>query len=81
MDLSAYKLKTQKKKGTREQDLADQIFKYFNRRINFSRLMKIIQRCGYKAVWEIWSEVKQSNCNSPVGLFLWKCKNEKIEWT
>jgi hypothetical protein len=63
---------------TKEQELADQIFFYFKKEIKFATIMRFIKTKGYKAIYEIWNEVRHSKPKNAVSLFLWKVKNEKI---
>ncbi|MBN2197837.1 hypothetical protein JW698_01405 [Candidatus Wolfebacteria bacterium] len=73
------KIKLKKPKVfTKEQDLADEIFFYFNKEIEFATIMSFIKRKGYQAVYNIWNEVKHSKAKNEIALFFWKIKNEKI---
>jgi len=63
---------------TKEQELADTIYFYFKKQIKFPTLMSFIKGKGYKAIYEIWNEVRQSKPKNEVALFLWKVKNEKV---
>lgn len=65
---------------SREQELADQIWNYFGKKLPFPRIMKMISGNGYQAVYEIWNEVKNSDAKNHLSLFIWKIKNIKIQW-
>ncbi|MBI2591586.1 MAG: hypothetical protein HYW34_02830 [Candidatus Brennerbacteria bacterium] len=65
---------------SKEQALADEIWKFFNKELAFGRIMKLIQEKGYQATYTIYNEIKKSKPKKAVALFLWKVKNEKIIW-
>lgn len=65
---------------SKEQALADEIWKFFKKELTFARIMKIIKEKGYQATYIIYNEIKKSKPKKPVALFLWKIKNEKIIW-
>jgi len=69
-----------KKIYTREQELADQVWSYFGKRLPFARIMKMIKDKGYQEVYETWNEVKQSDAKDHLSLFIWKIKELKIKW-
>ena len=60
--------------------LADELYSYFNKQIAFSRLMRIIKTTGKQCVRELFEEVKKSEAENRLSLFLWKIKNTKIKW-
>lgn len=63
---------------TKDQELADTIYFYFKKQVKFAAIMNFIKTKGYRAIYEIWNDVKQSKPKNEVALFLWKVKNEKI---
>lgn len=63
---------------TKEQELADRIFFYFEKEIKFPTIMRFIKTKGYQAIYEIWNEVRHSKPKNKLSLFLWKVKNERI---
>ncbi len=65
---------------TREQELADQIYFYFNKKLKFSMIMKFIKTKGFQAIYEIWNEIKHSNPINRKSLFLWKVAQNKIQY-
>ena len=69
-----------KKIHSKEQALADEIWKFFKKELAFPRIMKIIQEKGYQATYIIYNEIKKSKPKNNIALFLWKVKNEKIKW-
>lgn len=69
-----------KKIFSKEQALADEIWKFFNKELAFPRIMKIIKDKGYQATYIIYNEVKKTAAKNRVALFLWKIKNEEIKW-
>ena len=74
-------MKDQVKKNkifTKNQELADQIYLYFEKRLKFPRIMAIIKQKGYQAIYEIFNEVKHSDAENKISLFIWKVKKEKI---
>ena len=65
---------------TKEQDLANQIYDYFNKELKFGFIMNKIKTKGYQFIYEIWNEVKQSNPKKAISLFMWKIGNTKINF-
>lgn len=63
---------------TKEQELADTIFFHFKKQIKFAAIMSFIKTKGYRAIYEIWNEVRQSKPKNEVALFLWRVKNERV---
>jgi len=59
---------------SKEQALADEIWRYFGKKISFGFLSRVIFEKGFQPVYESFFEVKQSNARSLKGLFLWKIK-------
>lgn len=57
---------------TKEQVLADEIWNYFGKKLPFARIMKIIKTNGHQKVYESWNEVRQSDFQNPLSLFIWK---------
>jgi len=79
MDLSNYKI-NKSRVYTKEQELADQIYFYFGKKIKFPMIMRFIKTKGYQAIYEIWQEVKNSNPLNRESLFLWKVGQSKINY-
>jgi len=63
---------------TREQELADQIYFYFGKKINFPLIIKSIKNKGYQAIFEAWQEVKKADCQDKIKLFMWKLGQNKV---
>lgn len=78
--LQKLKTRVNKRIKTREQALADTLYEFFGRKLEFKVIMGIIRNKGYQAVREIFGEVKQAKAKNPVALFLWFVKREKVEW-
>jgi len=57
--------------------LADEIKQLWG--VSIPRIMKIISAKGYQFTLETFNEVRKSNAHTPVALFLWKCKQCKVE--
>ncbi len=74
-----YKIK-KTKIFTREQELANQIYFYFNKKLKFSMIMKFIKTKGCQAIFEAWQEVKNSDPINRESLFLWKIAQNKIQY-
>ena len=72
--------KTKNEEHTKNQDLADQIYKWSGGKIVIPRLLKMIKGYGYKWVFECWNEVKRVDCDNSIALFLWKVGSVKINW-
>lgn len=62
--------------GSSKQLLANDIYEFF-KPISYPRILKDINEVGEKAMYEIFNEVRQSDCDKPIALFLWKIKEEK----
>jgi len=84
MDTAGYldKLKKGSKRGphNKEQALADQIWTYFEKRLHFARIMKMIKEKGYRATYEVFNDVRQSDAENHLTLFIWRMKKEKVVW-
>lgn len=81
MDIKNYRQKFKKeKKITKDQYLADEIWRYFEKRLQFPRIMIIIKKIGWQGVYEIFQEIKKSDAQNRLSLFIWKVKNEKVIW-
>jgi len=68
--------------GNPNQDhfVASQIYEGLGKKVAFPRIMQIIKTHGRQFAYEKWNEIRQGNSRSPVALFLWKVKNNKIEF-
>lgn len=83
MDLNTYMDRfkvTTRRPATKEQLLADDIWNYFYKKLPFPRIMRMIKEKGDQAIYEVWNEVKQSDCKDPLALFIWKTKKNKTIW-
>lgn len=60
-----------------DQDLADQIYSWSGKKLNFAMLMKFIKLKGRQRIYDIYNDVRQSDCDDPVALFMWRYKNDK----
>lgn len=78
MDLSPFKLK-KTRAFTAEQDTAGQIYEYFGRSLSFPRIMRLIKTIGRQKIYDIWNEIKQSDCKDSLKLFIWKTKKENLK--
>ena len=74
-----YKIK-KSRISNREQELADQIYSYFGKKLRFSMIMRFIKQKGYQAIFESWKEVKNSKPINKESLFLWKVAQNKIQY-
>lgn len=63
---------------TKEQSLCEEVWIYFKKELPFSRIMRIIKTAGEQKVYQIFSEVKQSDCDNPVALFIFKTKKSNL---
>lgn len=71
---------TKLKKGrifTPEQDLADQIYSWSGKKLNFAMVMKFIKTRGRQRIYDIYNSIRQADCDDPVALFMWRYKNDK----
>ena len=72
------KFKKEEKKISREQYLADEIYKFFDKKAHFGMLMKFIKLKGWQAIYEIFNEIKKADANDKLKLFMWKIGQERI---
>ena len=77
MDLFNYQLK-KTKIYTKEQALADEIYSYFGKQLRFVIIMKFIKTKGYRFIYEACNEIRQSNPQNRLKLFMWKVGQVKI---
>lgn len=79
MDLTSYKGKFEgkKRKITKEQELANQVYEFFNRRISYPRIMVIIKMTGYQSTYIRFNEVVKGNARNRLALFLWLSNQER----
>lgn len=54
--------------------LADEISTYFGERSRFGMYLGAIKRIGIQEAKQIFSEVKQADCDNKIKLFFWKTK-------
>lgn len=74
--------KTPKRIYTKEQTLADEIWRYFEKKYPFPRIMKDIKNKGFQAIYEIYNEIKKSeDIKNRLSLYVWKVRENKIEFT
>ncbi len=65
---------------TKEQSLAEEIWRHFGKELSYSRLMTLITRYGWQWVFECYQHVlKAEKCKNPIALFLWRVKQAKVE--
>lgn len=74
------KFNNKKRKMTKEQELADQIYTYFGKELKFGFIIRVIKMKGYQFIFECWNDVKQSNPKNAVSLFMWKIGQVKINF-
>jgi len=65
---------------TKEQALAEQVWLYFGKRIQFSRIMKMIKDKGHQFIYEVFNEVKNSRADDHLALFVHLVGKQTIEW-
>ena len=68
--------------NNKEQELADRIYSWSNKRIPFGAIMNFIGKSGtkkyrYQFVYETWNGLRDSNAKDPVAIFMSKMGNEK----
>lgn len=54
--------------------LTDEISTYFGERSRFGMYLGAIKRIGVQEAKQIFSEVKQADCDNKIKLFFWKTK-------
>lgn len=67
-----------KYKSSKEKELAKEIYRFFGKKLNFGLIMNLIKTKGYKAIYEIFNDVKNSDAQNLIAFFFYKIKNEKI---
>lgn len=80
MDLNRYSKLKKPKIFSKEMDLADQIYEYFKKKLDFPLIMKLIKTKGYQFIWECFSEARQSDFPHKLELFLSLVGKTKIRW-
>ena len=83
MELSSYREELVKKisvaqKKSPEYLLAEEIWKYFGKQLNFGMIMKLIKTKGKLGVIQAFEEIKKADSDNLIGLFLYKLKQQKI---
>lgn len=58
---------------------ADTISTAFGERQKFAMYLGVIKRIGAKEASRIYSEIKQSHCDNPGKLFIWKSKEAQVD--
>ena len=58
--------------------LAEEVWKYFAKQLNFGMIMKLIKNKGKLGVIQAFEEIKKADSNNKIGLFLYKLKQQKI---
>lgn len=76
-DINRFRKPAKTRIFTPDQGLADQIHSWSGKKLNFAMVMKFIKIKGWQRIYEIYNAVRQSDCDDPVALFMWKYKNEK----
>ena len=75
MDLRGYQIqKPNPYIHTKSQSLGDEIFQFFNKKLAFPRIMRLVKVRGESKVYEVFNEVKKSAAKNPIGLFIYKLK-------
>lgn len=74
------KFNKKKKKITKEQELADQIYSYFGKQLKFGLIMNFIKQKGFQFMYEVYNEIKHSNPKNREALFMWKIGKTKINF-
>lgn len=72
------RLKT--KKSNKELVLADEIYRYFDKKLPFPRIMRMIKEKGWQAIYEVFNELRKTDARNKLSLFIWIVKNIKIKW-
>ena len=80
MNKAAYLQKFKVGNPNQDHFIADQVFQGFKRKLSFGRIMQIIKTHGNQFVYNTWNDIRQQNCRNPIALFLWKVKQNKIDW-
>lgn len=80
MDLRGYQIqKPNPHIHTRSQSLGDEIFQFFNKKLPFPRIMRIIKTAGEQEVYQVFNEIRQSkSVKNPLALFIWRFKKKLI---
>lgn len=75
IDKSRYKFAPKPSAYSAEQDLANQIYVWSKKRLNYPMLRSYLKKRGFQAIYDMWNEVKQSeDARDPVALFMWKLR-------
>ena len=80
MDLKRYSKIRKPKVFNKEMDLADQIYEYFKKKLDFPLIMKLIKTKGYQFIYECFNESRQSKFPHKLELFLSLVGKTKIKW-
>ncbi len=59
--------------------LADEIWRYFNKELEFPRIMRMITEKGVIFVRQTFLELKKTECKDRLALFIYKIKECKIQ--
>lgn len=80
--LSKFRVLPEGRKGrTKEQSLAAELWRHFDKTISFAVAMSLIKRYGYQWIFECYQSVlKVEHPSNPVALFFWKVKQAKVEF-
>lgn len=76
ISIEELKKRTAGKKITKEQYLAEEIWRYFNKELSFGRIMAIIKKTGWQSIYEIFQEIKKGDVKNRLSLFIYKVKNK-----
>ena len=57
---------------TKEQALADEIWRGFGKELRFPLLMALVKRWGVEVVYSVFNDVRQSDARDKARLFLWR---------
>jgi len=80
MDLKDYSKIKKPKVFNREMDLADQVYEYFKKELDFPLIMKLIKTKGYQFIYECFNDSRKSDFSHKLELFLSLVGKTKIKW-
>lgn len=63
--------------NTSAQSLTEEVWLYLSRRLPFGRVARAVKDVGEEKMREILSEMKHSEPQNKVGLFIWKVTHSK----
>lgn len=66
------------KKINKDQYLAEEVWRYFGKKLSFGLIMKCIKNKGWQFIFETFKEIKNSDVENRIKLFMWKIGKTKI---